>query len=185
MVKGPHVPGLTEIIPSRSDYKHLVSYRTYRLEDISQRFDPSVTKKLSSYAKRLKHSIEESSVEMSRSRSYSFSEPSKRQQITIVWEKALPRDWCPIFSSGWPKRPGYRAQMDEAPSGMPKYPFVIHWILETYALDDELSKAYMAATIGVLNLNLANFSRIISKLKLNPTLYSNFVNRHCAFSLPN
>jgi hypothetical protein len=39
--------------------------------------------------------------------------------------------------------------------------------------------------IGVFNLNLANFSRIISKLKLNPTLYSNFVNRHCAFSLPN
>jgi hypothetical protein len=57
-VKGTPVPGLAEIIPSRSDYRHLVSYRTYRLEDCSQRFDPTIKAKLSSYAKRLKQSIE-------------------------------------------------------------------------------------------------------------------------------
>jgi hypothetical protein len=45
--------------------------------------------------------------------------------------------------------------------------------------------AWAQLPIGVFKLNLANFSRIISKLKLNPTLYSNFVNGHCAFSLPN
>jgi hypothetical protein len=41
---------------------------------------------------------------------------------------------------------GYRAQMDETPLGMPKYSFMVQWLLETYALDDELAKAYMAAT---------------------------------------
>jgi hypothetical protein len=37
-VRGPPVPGLTEIVPPRTDYNYLVSYRTYRLEDISKRF---------------------------------------------------------------------------------------------------------------------------------------------------
>jgi hypothetical protein len=36
-LKGPAVPGLWEIIPSRSDYRTLVSYRSYRLVDRSQR----------------------------------------------------------------------------------------------------------------------------------------------------
>jgi hypothetical protein len=45
--------------------------------------------------------------------------------------------------------------------------------------------ARKVVAIGIFDLNLANFSRIISKLKLNPTLYSNFVNGHCAFLLPN
>jgi hypothetical protein len=37
----------------------LVSYRSYRLVDRSQRYDPSVTAKLAVFAKRLKHAIEE------------------------------------------------------------------------------------------------------------------------------
>jgi hypothetical protein len=41
---------------------------------------------------------------------------------------------------------GYRAYMAEAPFGMPKYPFMVQWLLETYALDDDLARAYMAAT---------------------------------------
>jgi hypothetical protein len=41
---------------------------------------------------------------------------------------------------------GYRAQMDETFVEIPKYPFVIEWLLVTYALDDFLAKAYMAAT---------------------------------------
>jgi hypothetical protein len=144
-VKGPPVPGLTEIIPSRSDYKHLVSYRTYRLEDISQRFDPSVTAKLSSYAKRLKHSIEDK---------FSGDEPIEVLQFLRTFKEAADHNrvgegaaarLVPYFLKGMAKE-GYRAQMDEAPSGMPKYPFMVQWLLETYALDDDLAKAYMAAT---------------------------------------
>jgi hypothetical protein len=45
-LKGPAVPGLREIIPSRSYYRTLVSYRSYRLFDRSQRYDPSVKAKL-------------------------------------------------------------------------------------------------------------------------------------------
>jgi hypothetical protein len=29
---------------------------------------------------------------------------------------------------------------------MPKYPLMVQWLLDTYALDNDLAKAYMAAT---------------------------------------
>jgi hypothetical protein len=83
-------------------------------------------------------------VEMNPPRSYSFSEPSIRQRTIILRDKAPPRDWCHI-SKGMAKEV-YRDQMDEDPSGMPKYPFMVQWLLGTYDLDDELAKAYMAAT---------------------------------------
>jgi hypothetical protein len=144
-VKGPPGPGLPEIVPSRSDYRHLVSYRTYRLEDSSQSFDPSVTAKLSSYAKRLKHSIEDK---------LSGDEPIKVLQFLRTFKAAADHNrvgedaaacFVPYFLQGMAKE-GYRAQMDEVPSGMPKYPFMVQWLLETYALEDDLAKVYMAAT---------------------------------------
>jgi hypothetical protein len=41
---------------------------------------------------------------------------------------------------------GYRAHMDEAQSGMLQYPHMIQYLLETYALDDELLKAYLTVS---------------------------------------
>jgi hypothetical protein len=58
-LKGPAVPRLPEIIPSRSDYRPLVTCRSYRLVDRSQRYDPSVTAKLAVFVKRLKHAVED------------------------------------------------------------------------------------------------------------------------------
>jgi hypothetical protein len=55
--KGKSVPGLEEVIPARSDYNTLVSYRTYRLVNRSNRCDAAVTGRLSAYLKRLKHAI--------------------------------------------------------------------------------------------------------------------------------
>jgi hypothetical protein len=41
---------------------------------------------------------------------------------------------------------GYRAHLDEAPLYFPTYPYMVQYLLETYAVDDELSRAYMAVT---------------------------------------
>jgi hypothetical protein len=56
-MKGKSVPGLEEIIPSQSDHKKLVSYRTYRLANRSNRYNEAVTGKMSTYLKRVKHAI--------------------------------------------------------------------------------------------------------------------------------
>jgi hypothetical protein len=47
--KGKSVPGLEEIISSRSDYKDIVSYRTYRLANRGNRYNAAVTGKMSTY----------------------------------------------------------------------------------------------------------------------------------------
>jgi hypothetical protein len=56
-IKGKSVHGLEEIIPSRSDYKHLVSYQTYRLANRSNRYNAAVNGRMSLYMKRVKHAI--------------------------------------------------------------------------------------------------------------------------------
>jgi hypothetical protein len=51
----------------------------------------------------------------------------------------------PYFLPGASKE-GYRAHLYEAPPGFPIYPYMIQYLLETYALDDELDQAYIAVT---------------------------------------
>jgi hypothetical protein len=37
---------------------------------------------------------------------------------------------------------GYPAQLGDIPATMPKYPSMVQYLLETYAVDEELAKAY-------------------------------------------
>jgi hypothetical protein len=41
--------------------------------------------------------------------------------------------------------------MDETCLGMAKYYSMVQWLLETVALDDDIEKAYMAATTVKIN----------------------------------
>jgi hypothetical protein len=143
--RGPAVSGLSEIVPSRSDYRYLVSYRTYRLENRSQRYDKTITAKLSSYVKRLKHAVEdrfggEDPIEVLAFLK-TFKEAADHNDIG---EGAAAR-LIPYFLKDAAKE-GYRAHLDETPSGMPYYPYMVQYLLETYAIDDELARAYMTVT---------------------------------------
>ena len=133
--RGPAVPGLREIIPSRSDYKLLVSYRTYRLENRSPRYDKTVTAKLSSYVKRLKHAVEDR---------FGGDEPIEILAFLRTFKEAADHNdvgegaaarLIPYFLKDAAKE-GYRAHMDETPVGMMIYPYMVQYLLETYALDD-------------------------------------------------
>jgi hypothetical protein len=144
--QGPPVPGLNEIIPSRSAYRQVLSYRTYRLVNKNQRYEPSVTAKLASYAKRIKHSLEETFdgnkpiavLDFLRS----FKESADHNQ---VGEGAATR-LMPYFLKGAAKEE-YRSYLKEVPASKPLYPNMVQYLLETYASDDELAKAYhMAVT---------------------------------------
>jgi hypothetical protein len=41
---------------------------------------------------------------------------------------------------------GYRAHMDETTSRMLQYPYMVQYLLDTYALDDELAKVYVTVS---------------------------------------
>jgi hypothetical protein len=145
--KGKSVPGLEEIIPSRSDYKDLVSYRTYRLVNRSNRYNAAVTGRMSTYLKRVKHAIAPDDR-------FSGDEPIEVLAFLRTFKEAADHNelseaaaarLIPYFLTGAAKE-GYRAHLDEAPMVFPTYPYMIQYLLETYALDDELAQAYMAVT---------------------------------------
>jgi hypothetical protein len=50
----------------------------------------------------------------------------------------------PYFLKGIAKE-GYRARLGDVAVSMPKYPFMVQYLLETYAVDEKLAKAYYAA----------------------------------------
>jgi hypothetical protein len=58
-VRGRASPGLKELIPSRSDYRLLVSYRSYRLENTSQRYDGTISRRLAPLIMGIRHSVED------------------------------------------------------------------------------------------------------------------------------
>jgi hypothetical protein len=143
-VKSHAVPGLREIVPSRSDYRTLVSYRTYRLVDRNRKYDPPVTAKLAILVKRLKHAIEGK---------FGGEEPIKVLQFLRTFKESADHNrnsegaaarLIPYFLKGIAKE-GYRAQLGDVPVAMPKYPFMFQYLLETYAVDEELDKAYHSA----------------------------------------
>jgi hypothetical protein len=115
--RGPAVPCLREIIPSRSDYRYLVSYRTYRLENRSPRYDKTVISKLSSYVKRLKHAVEDKFGGDQPIEILSFLRTFKEAtEHNDVGEGAAAR-LIPCFPK-YAAKEVYRAHMDDTPSGM-------------------------------------------------------------------
>jgi hypothetical protein len=141
-MKGKSVPGLEEIIPSRSDYKHLVSYRTYQLANRSNRYNSAVTGKMSTYLKRVKHAISpddrfngDEPIEI-----LNFLRTFKEAAYHNEISEAAAARLIPYFLTGAAKE-GYRAHLDEATPVFPIYPYMIQYLLESYALDDELAQA--------------------------------------------
>jgi hypothetical protein len=146
-MKGKSVTGLEEIIPSRSHYKNLLSYRTYRLANRSNRYNAAVTGKMSTYLKRVKHAIApddrfsgDEQIEI-----LAFLRIFKEAADHNELSEAAAARLIPYFLTGAAKE-GYRAHLDEAPPVFPTYPYMIQYLLETYALDYELAQAYIAAT---------------------------------------
>jgi hypothetical protein len=131
-VKGKSVPGLEEIVPSRSDYKYLVSYRTYRLANRSNRYNAAVTGKMSTYLKRFKHAIAPEYL-------FSGDEPIEVLAFPRTFKEAADHNELseaaaariiPYFLTGAAKE-GYRAHLDGAPAVIPTCPYMVQYLLET------------------------------------------------------
>jgi hypothetical protein len=145
--KGKSVPVLEDVIPARSDYKTLVSYRTYRLVNRNDRYDAAVTGKLSTYLKRLEHAIPPDDR-------FSCDDPidilgflrtfKESADHNEVGEGAATR-LIPYFLTETAKE-GYRTQLDEVQPVTRACPCLVQYLLETYTLDGDLAKAYMAVT---------------------------------------
>jgi hypothetical protein len=125
----------------------LLSYRTYRLANRSNRYNAAVTGKISTYLKRVKHAIspddrfsgDEPIVIIAFLRT--FKEAADHNELSEAAAARL----ILYFLTGSAKE-GYRAHLDEAPRVFRTYPYMIQYLLETYVVDDELAQAYIAVT---------------------------------------
>jgi hypothetical protein len=101
-----------------------MSYRTYRLENRSPRYDKTVTAKISSYVKRLKHAVEDKFGGDEPIEIISFLPTFKEAaDENDVGEGAAARLILYFLKDA--AKEGYRAHMDETPSGMLQYPYMV------------------------------------------------------------
>jgi hypothetical protein len=105
-----------------------MSYRSYRLVYRSHRYDRSVTAKLAVFVKRLKHAFEDK---------FGGEEPIEVLQILQTFKEAAGHTRVSegaaarlilYFLKGVAKE-RYRAQLGDAPVSMPKYPFMVQYLL--------------------------------------------------------
>jgi hypothetical protein len=119
-----------------------VFYRSYRLVYRSQRYDPSVTGKLTVFVKRLKHAIEETFGGEERIEVLHFLRTFKESaDLNRVSEGAAAR-LIPYFLKG-PAKEGYR----DTTRGRPGVDAEVHVhgpVYQTYTVDEEIEKAYYA-----------------------------------------
>jgi hypothetical protein len=134
---GPAVPGLTEQQTRRPEFAKLVSYRAYRLNDRSQKVNPTVSGNFNAQLKRLKHHIDGNFTRDPAIQVLDFlagsiksrSEPDIRSfgSVTLT-----------LLSRGTRKR-CLASRMKQIPSLMQRYP--VQWLLQSYATEPTISAA--------------------------------------------
>jgi hypothetical protein len=139
--RGARVLGLTEQVTRRPEFKQLVSYRTYRLLDVSQGVDSAVTGRVNTLLKRLKHHLD-----------YKFSDDPAIQVVDFLH---LFKGSCdlndisegaaalilPYFLDGRAKS-GLASRMKKIPPSRPKYPAAVQYMLQSFATEGVIYAAF-------------------------------------------
>ena len=144
-IRGPSSPGLQEIIPSRSGYRKLVSYRSYRLDNLSQRYDGTISKRLSALMKGLRHTVEEKFTGEDPIEILSFLRSFKEGADHMDISEGAAARLLPYFLDGI-AREEYRSHMGRAPPEVDIYPYMIQFLLSRFAVDEVLVEAYLGVT---------------------------------------
>jgi hypothetical protein len=126
-------------VTRRPEFEKLVSYRAYRLQDVSQGVDSAVTGRFNTL-KRIKHNLD-----------YNFTGDSAIQVVDFL---RLFKEACdlneisegaaalilPYFVDGRAKS-GLASRMKHLVVNMPKYPDAVQWLLQSFATEDVIASA--------------------------------------------
>ena len=165
--RGAKVPGLTEQVTRRPEFKSLVSYRTYRLRNTDQKVDSSVTGRVNANLKRLKHCLD-----------FKFSGEPAIQVVDFLRTFKEAADLNAIgegeaaillsyFLEGRAKS-GLSSRMKHIAASMPKYPAAVQWLLQSFATEAVIAASYQKVFTA----------RQLSEE--NETAFANRINRYAA-----
>ena len=138
---GAAVPGLTEQVTRRPEFKSLVSYRAYRLADTSQKGGAAVSGKINSQLKRLRHYVDykfsgEPAIQVLDFLK-SFKEAADLNEVSEAAAAVL----LPYFLDGRAKA-GLSSRMKHLPSSMANYPAAVQWLLQSFATEAVIAASY-------------------------------------------
>jgi hypothetical protein len=138
---GPAVPGLTELTTRRPEFRVLLSYRHYRLQERSQAGDAATNGKMSSQIRRMGYHV---------ASKFNGEQPIQVLDFLKVFREAADVNELteasaavilPYFLEGTAKV-GLTTKMKRLPEGMPKYPAAVHWLLQSFASEAIIAAAH-------------------------------------------
>lgn len=130
--KGPRVEGLTELTTRRPEFRPLVSYRTYRLANQSQRVNDHVTAKVNSYLKMMRHHVSEPFTGEPAIRVFDFLTAMRDAFDVNRISEGAAYLLLPHFLLGKAKH-GVLSRWKQVSSAMPRYPVAVQFLLQSYA----------------------------------------------------
>ena len=140
-VLGPDVPGLTEQATRRPEFKNLVSYRAYRLADMSQTAGTVMSGKIYSHLKRLRHYVDYKFTGDPAIQMLDFLKSFKEAADINEVSEAAAAVSLPYFLDGRAKS-GLSSRMKQIPASMPKFPAAVQWLLQSYATEAVIAASY-------------------------------------------
>jgi hypothetical protein len=135
------VSGLTEQVTRRPEFKELISYSTYRFQDVSQGVDSAVTGRVNTLLKRLKHNLGDNFSTGPAIQVLDFPRLLKEScDLNDISEGVA--DLILPYCLDAPAKSGLASRMKKTPPSMAKKPVTVLFVtlLRTCAGDNECSR---------------------------------------------
>ena len=139
--KGAAVTGLIEQVTRRPEFKNLVSYRTYRLSDTTQKANAAVSGKLSSQLKQLRHYVDYKFTGDPAIQVIDFLRSFKEAADLNRVSEAAAAVLLPYFLDSRAKS-GLYSRMKHITASMPKFPAAVQWLLQSFATEAVIAASY-------------------------------------------
>jgi hypothetical protein len=138
---GPAVPGLTELTTRRPEFKELLSYRAYRLADVTQKVDGAAHNRLSSLLRRLKYHLEEKFSGDPAIKVLDFLKSFREAADINDVSEGLAAILLPYFLEGKAKA-GLATRVKRLDAKVPRYPAAVQWLLQSFASEAIIAAAH-------------------------------------------
>jgi hypothetical protein len=125
----------------RSEFKTLVSYRTYRLVNTSQLSGIAVSGQINSQLKRLRHYVDYKFSGNPAIQVLDFLKSFKEAADMNEVSEAAAAVLLPYFLDGRAKS-GVVSRLKHIPASMPRYPAAVQWLLQSFATETVISNSY-------------------------------------------
>jgi hypothetical protein len=138
---GPAVTELTELTTRRPEFKELLSYRAYRLADLTQKVDGAAHNRLSSLLRRIKYHLEEKFSDDPAIKVLDFLKSFREAADINDVSEGLAAILLPYLLE-WKAKEGLDTRLKRLDAKVPRYPAAVQWLLQSFASEVIIAAAH-------------------------------------------